>query len=319
MTAHALASIDQNLISLGELDALAKKYIKQSLSESTRKFYAIDFRIFSKWCESLGLMALPATPETTARFLAAQVALGIKPATLVRRLAAIRMSHDIKGYTSPTQHKGVKAVLKGIKREKGLAQNKKSPATIERIKKMITHCPETLIGIRDKALLLLGFAGAFRRSELVALTIKDIERTPEGIKVMIRKSKGDQEGQGQMIAIPNGVHLRVVDALTAWLVAANITDGYLFRSIKKGGIIQSERLNDRSVPNIVKLYAAKAGLTADDFSGHSLRSGFITSSAYAGADLFKLMEVSRHKKPETVMGYVRESRLFDNHAGEKFL
>ena len=184
---------------------------------------------------------------------------------------------------------------------------------------MITHCPDTLARLRDKALLLLGFAGAFRRSELVALTINDIEHTPEGIKVTIRKSKTDQEGQGQTIAILNGIRFRVVDALTAWLYMANITEGHLFRSIKKGDHVQSMPLTDRSVANIVKQYAKKAGLTVNDFRGHSLRVGFITSGTAAGADLFKLMEISRHKKPETIIGYVRESKLFENHAGEKFL
>ncbi|HEU5366665.1 MAG TPA: site-specific integrase [Hanamia sp.] len=310
---------DQQLIAQAELDTLAKNYIQQSLSASTRKFYSIDLGIFAQWCDSLGLIPLPSTPDTVARFLAAQASLGIKPATLIRRLAAIRMAHEMQGYATPTQHKGVKAVLKGIKREKGIAQKKKAPATAERIEHMIAYCSDTLTGLRDKALLLLGFAGAFRRSELVALKVNDIERTPEGIKVTIRKSKTDQEGQGQMIAILNGSRLRVVDALMAWLDAANITEGYLFRPIKKGGKVQLTGLTDRSVANIVKFYAGKLGLTVDDFSGHSLRSGFITSGAAAGADLFKLMEVSRHKKPETIIGYVRESKLFENHAGEKFL
>jgi site-specific recombinase XerD len=310
---------EQQLLDKTKLDDLTKNYMQQSLSPSTRKFYRIDFGIFSRWCESLGLIALPATPDTIARFLAAQASNDIKPATLIRRLAAIRMAHEAQGYATPTQHKGVKAVLKGIKREKGVAQKKKAPATAERIESMIAHCPDTLAGRRDKALLLLGFAGAFRRSELVALTVNDIERTPEGIKVTIRKSKTDQEGEGQVIAIPNGTRFRGVDSLMAWLDAANITEGYLFRPIKKGGLVQTMALTDRSVASIVKLYAGKAGLTVDDFSGHSLRSGFITSGAAAGADLFKLMEVSRHKKPETVIGYVRESKLFENHAGEKFL
>lgn len=184
---------------------------------------------------------------------------------------------------------------------------------------IIAHCPDTLTGIRDRALLLLGFAGAFRRSELVALEVNDIERTPEGIKITIHKSKTDQEGQGQVIAIPNGVNFRVVDALMSWLNAAGITEGALFRSIKKGGAIQTAALTSRSVANIVKQYAGLAGLTVDDFSGHSLRAGFITSGAEAGADLFKLMEVSRHTHPKTVMGYVRNAQLFDNHAGAEFL
>lgn len=311
---------NQKLMDIKKLDEEALHYIQKAISESTLKFYKIDFRIFTKWCDDFGVVPLPATPETVARFLAAQASNSIKPATLIRRLAAIRMFHEMAGHLSPTEHKGVKGVLKGIKREKGVFQRKKAPATAGRIENMIAHCDtNTLIGLRDKALLLLGFAGAFRRSELVALTVKDIERTPEGIKVIVRKSKTDQEGQGQMVAILNGSRFRVVDSLLAWLSAANINDGYLFRHIKKGGHVQPMALTDRSVATIVKNYASKAGLMVDDFSGHSLRSGFITSGAQAGADLFKLMEVSRHKKPETVMGYVREANLFENHAGEKFL
>lgn len=302
-----------------KLDELIRDYMKKALSPSTVKFYGIDLRIFSQWCESMELQTLPATPDTVARFLAQQTSSGIKPATLTRRLAAIRMAHEANGFANPTQHKGVKAVFKGIKREKGTSQDKKAPLTAERMTAMITHCPNTLTGLRDKALLLLGFAGAFRRSELVALMVNDLERTPEGIKIKIRKSKTDQEGQGQVIAIPNGTNFRVVDVLTTWLNTANITEGALFRSIKKGGALQPTALTSRSVANIVKQYAGLAGLTVDDFSGHSLRAGFITSGAEAGADLFKLMEVSRHTHPKTVMGYVRNAKLFDNHAGERFL
>ena len=317
----AITKSNQEIIAKehAKLDELIRDYMKKALSPSTVKFYSIDLRIFSEWCASMELQPLPATPDTVARFLAQQASSGIKPATLIRRLATIRMAHEANGHANPTQHKGVKAVFKGIKREKGTAQDKKAPATAERIAAMITHCPETLTGLRDKALLLIGFAGAFRRSELVALTVEDIERTPEGIKVTIRKSKTDQEGQGQVIAIPNGANFRVVDALMEWLKAANITEGALFRSIKKGGAIQAGALTSRSVANIVKQFAGLAGLTVEDFSGHSLRAGFITSGAENGADLFKLMEVSRHKHPKTIMGYVRESKLFDNHAGAGFL
>lgn len=310
---------EQNLTVQQKLEAIAKSYIQQSLSLGTRKMYTSDLRVFAKWCKEHGQIVLPATPNTVMLFLAYEAKRGIKPATLVRRLAAIKMAHEASNYESPTQHKSVKVTLKGIKREQGTAPNKKAPITAERLTDMIAHCPDTLIGLRDKALLQLGFAGAFRRSELVALTCNDIERTPEGIKVTIRKSKTDQEGQGQIIAILNGTRFRVVDTLFTWLETANITKGNLFRSIKKGGHVQSLALTDRSVANIVKNYAHKAGLNIDDFSGHSLRSGFITSGAAAGADLFKLMEVSRHKKPETVMGYVREKKLFENHAGEGFL
>jgi len=307
-------------LALAELDSQTREYIRNALSSSTHRLYKSDFRQFSEWCASHNLQALPALPETVARFLSFEAGRGIKPSTLIRRVAAIRMFHEANGNPSPTQHRGVKATIKGIRREKGSAQRKKAPATAERVAAMVAFCDlNTLTGLRDRALLLLGFSGAFRRSELVALQVNDIERTPEGIKVTIRRSKTDQEGQGQMVAILNGTNFRAVDALMAWLDAAVITDGHIFRPVNKWNQVRPAGLTGESVALTVKRYASKAGLTVDDFSGHSLRAGFITSGAAAGADLFKLMEVSRHRKPETVMGYVRESRLFENHAGEKFL
>jgi site-specific recombinase XerD len=312
-------STDQKL-ALAELDSQTREYIRNALSSSTHRLYKSDFRQFAGWCASHGLAPLPALPETVARFLSFEAGRGIKPSTLIRRVAAIRMFHEASGNPSPTQHRGVKAAMKGIRREKGSAQRKKAPATAGRVAAMVAHCDlDTLTGLRDRALLLLGFAGAFRRSELVALRVDDIERTPEGIKVSIRRSKTDQEGMGQVVAILNGAHLWAVDALMAWLSAAGITGGHIFRPINKWNQVRPAGLTGESVALTVKKYASKAGLTVKDFSGHSLRAGFITSGAAAGADLFKLMEVSRHRKPETVMGYVRESRLFENHAGEKFL
>ena len=310
---------ETKLASIARLEELTKNYAQQSLSFSTRKFYAIDCRIFANWCKSHQFEVMPALSQVAAAFIADQAANGIAPSTLNRRLAAIKLAHESAGYESPTKDKLVQATMSGIKRASQRVKVKKSPATAERIESMIAYCPETLPGLRDKALLLLGFGGAFRRSELVALTINDIERTPEGIKVTIRKSKTDQEGKGHAIAIPNGAHFRIVDVLLAWLKAANITDGHLFRSIKKGSKVQTKALTDRSVANIVKHYANKAGFTVDDFSGHSLRSGFLTSAARAGASPFKMMEISRHKSIETLAAYIRSENLFAEHAGEKFL
>ena len=318
MTDNELA-IKESENKSSELAHHVKEFLYNSVSESTRKFYRIDFNIFRAWCESVNAEFMPATHSTVCGFLSVQAMSGIRPSTLVRRLASIKMAHESFNFDNPTKHPTVKAVLKGIKRTYGIDRDKKAPVTVERLKSMIDFCPDTLTGLRDKALLLLGFAGAFRRSELVSLTLKDIERTPEGIKVTIRKSKGDQEGKGQTIAIPNGTRFRVVDTLYNWFNQSCITDGHLFRAINKGGKVNLFPLSTRTVARIVKQYAGKAGLNVDNFSGHSLRSGFITSGANAGADIFKLMEVSRHKNPETVIGYVRESKLFENHAGEKFL
>lgn len=298
----------------------AKSYIKNSFSKNTLKFYAIDWKIFFNWCESNKLSPLPASSEAICLFLTDQTINHNKaPATLIRRLAAIRLAHLSEGHQSQTKHPTVLRVMRGIRRTTKHEVKKKSSATVDRIEAMIEHCPNTITGLRDKALLLLGFAGAFRRSELVALTFKDIERTDDGIKVIIRRSKTDQEGKGYTLAIPNGTRLRIVDALFHWLKAANITEGYLFRPIRKGGKVQQSALSDRAVANLVKFYAGKAGLNVDKFGGHSLRAGFITSAAKAGASIIKMMEVSRHTNINILSGYIRNENLFENHAGEKFL
>jgi site-specific recombinase XerD len=315
---------DNELVIKQSNDALAltkenKEFIYCSVAASTQKVYRSDFNIFRVWCESLNHQWMPAFPQVISQFLTEQAISGIKPSTLSRRLAAIKMACKAWECPDPTEHHIVKSTIKGIKRAKGTRVNKKSPVTAERLATMFENIPSNLIGLRDRALLLLGFAGAFRRSELVALTLNDIERTPEGIKVLIRKSKGDQEGKGQVVPILNGTRFRVADTLYSWLKEAHITEGFLFRRIRRGSNVQKNGLTPHAVAEIVKRYAILAGLNPDSFSGHSLRAGFITSGANAGADLFKLMEISRHKKPETIIGYVRESKLFDNHAGEKFL
>ena len=172
---------------------------------------------------------------------------------------------------------------------------------------------------RDRALLLLGFAGALRRSELVALQVEDLAVLPQGLKVTIRRSKTDQEGAGQVIAIMRGeVHCPVA-AVQDWLQAAAITTGPVLRRVRKGGCVGDEGLSDRSVANLVKDYAERAGFKAEDFSGHSLRAGFLTSAAEAGAGVLKLVEVSRHRSLDTVRGYVRSAELFNDHAGQGLL
>jgi integrase len=160
-------------------------------------------------------------------------------------------------------------------------------------------------GKRDRALILLGMAGAFRRSELVALDVEDLAFTDKGLDVTIRRSKTDQEGQGYTGAIPTGESLRPVAAVRASLDAAAITEGPLFRPVNKGGAVSAERLTGWAVAKIVKGYAERAGLDADDFSGHSLRAGFVTSAAERGADLNRIMDQTRHIDPRTMRKYIR--------------
>jgi site-specific recombinase XerD len=192
--------------------------------------------------------------------------------------------------------------------------------TADRLADMLAHVPaHTLAGKRDRALLTLGFAAALRRSELVALNVEDIEETAEGLRVTIRRSKTDQAGAGYVIAVPAGLRLRPAEALRTWIAAAGIAIGSLFRSVNKAGRISVEGLTGRTVADLVKRYAGAAGFDAAEFSGHSLRAGFLTSAANAGATVFKMQAVSRHKSIEVLSGYVRDAEAFKNHAGSAFL
>jgi len=298
----------------------ALAFAEQEKSAGTRRAYRSDWQIFTAWCGARGLEALPATPETVALFLSSEAMAGVKASTIGRRAAAIGYVHKLAGYRDPPSGaEAVKAVMRGIRRAIGTAPVQKAPATADLIGEMLKRCPDTLAGKRDRALLALGFAGAFRRSELVALEVADIAEVPDGLRVTIRHSKTDQEGAGQEVAIPRGYRLRPVEAVQMWRGAAEINSGPLFRPVLKGGRLQSEPLTDRSVAKIVKRYAELAGLDPAQFAGHSLRSGFLTSAAESGAAVFKMMEVSRHKSVDVLRGYIRRADLFREHAGASFL
>jgi site-specific recombinase XerD len=299
--------------------AAAVDYARSEKSPATRKAYGTDFRLFKAWCDGKGAQALPAAPETVAAFLAAEAEAGVRPSTLGRRVAAIRYAHKLASLATPTDAEGVKATLRGIRRSVGAAKVRKAPALAERVKAMVAASPDTLAGKRDRALILLGFAGAFRRSELVALDVADIKESDAGLRVTIQHSKTDQDGEGATIAIARGAVACPVRALRAWLDAAGIETGALFRPVNKSGGVANTRLTDRSVANIVKAMAGSVGLDASAFSGHSLRAGFLTSAASNGASIFKMMDVSRHKSVDTMRGYVRDAELFKDHAGAGLL
>lgn len=286
---------------------------------STRKAYGTDFRLFRAWCDAKGVSALAAAPETVAAYLAAESG-AMRPSTLGRRLAAVRYAHKLAGLPLPTDAEGVKATMRGIRRTLGSARVRKAPAVAAKMLGMVAAAPVNLAGLPDRALLLLGFAGAFRRLELVALDVADVEETDDaGLRVTIRHSKTDQEGQGVKIAIARGDVACPVKALREWLSSAGIEAAPPFRPINKAGRVAQARLTDRSVANIVKAYAERAGFDASTFSGHSLRSGFLTSAAANGASIFKMMDVSRHRSVETLRGYVRDAELFKDHAGAGLL
>ena len=297
----------------------AKAYAGAARSTRTMKAYASAFALFTTWCREAGANSMPADALTVAAYVAHLADTGRKPATIDLHVAAIGAVHRAGGFDNPTGSEAVKATLRGARRALGTRQVRKAPATAETLRKILRKTPDTLVGKRDRALLLLGFAAALRRSELVALDVADLERVPDGIIVHVRRSKTDQEGKGQEIAVPRGAKLKPCESLDAWLKAAGITVGPVFRSIGKGGRVSAERLTDRSVANIVKRYAEAAGLDATLFSGHSLRAGFVTSALAAGADVLKVMHITRHTAVTTLQKYDRRARAFDDHAGRKFL
>jgi site-specific recombinase XerD len=292
----------------------ARSFANAEKAAATRRAYGTDFMLFRTWCEERQLDAVPASPTTVAAFLAYEANRNVKASTIGRRTAAIRYAHKLAGLATPTDDELVKATVRGIRRTLGTAKTKKAPATAERLLAMAANTGLGLKGLRNRALLLLGFAGAFRRSELVALNLEDIEETSDGIKITIRHSKTDQEGAGQTIAIPFAKIACPVVALKEWIAVAGIRSGAIFRSVNRHGHL-GERLTDQSVSDIVKEHAARLRLDPDQYAGHSLRAGFLTSAASRGASIFKMMDVSRHRSVDTLRGYVRDAELFKDHAG----
>jgi integrase len=260
-----------------------------------------------------------------AAYLAELADQGRSVSTVQQRAAAIRWAHEAQGHESPTTHKGVRATLKGIRRELGVAPSKKSAATVERVASMVGRLDRSTVkGKRDAALLLLGFASAMRRSELVGLEVGDVEPVSGGLLVTLRRSKTDQEGQGHKRAIPHGrtPELCPVKALEDWLEVAGIEEGPVFRSVSRHGTV-GKSLSGRAVALVVKEHAGAAGLDAADFGAHSLRAGFITSAITSAAERGKrterIMDHTGHQSLATVRGYMRPVDAFADHAGEGLL
>ena len=296
----------------------ARKYLANSKSARTRKAYRSDLKHFTAFCESQNVSALPATPTTVAAYLVMLAEAGRKPATMSRRLAAISKAHSAAQVDSPasTKHAVVKEVWAGIRRTIGTAQTTKAAATTEYVKQMLAQVPSTLTGLRDRALILLCFAGGMRRSEVVALTIGDVAYVPEGLVITIRGSKTDQERAGQKVAIALGKNAETcpVRSLRAWLLKGGITSGALFRGVTRWGKVQTEALTDQVVATLVKKYARLAGLDDSLFSGHSLRAGLATSaSKIVGVDERIIMKQTRHKSEAMVRRYIRDGSLFSQN------
>ncbi|WP_082167442.1 site-specific integrase, partial [Methylobacterium aquaticum] len=276
-----------------EAASLVEAYQRASKADATVRAYRSDAAAFTAWCARYGFRSLPASPEAVAGFLVAEAEAGRAASTIGRRLAAIKYAHRLARQPDPTDDEAVRATMKGIRRKVGTAPDQKAAATADIVTAMLMRVPDTLTGKRDKALLALGFAGAFRRSELVALDVADLREDPEGLWVLVRRSKVDQEGAGFEKAIPHGRFIKPVALLRDWLDAAGITEGPVFRPVSRSGRVRANaensgiapRLTTQAVADIVKRYATAAGLDAATFGAHSLRAGYITTAAERGADL----------------------------------
>jgi site-specific recombinase XerD len=301
---------------------LATDFARASKAKSTQAAYASDFRIFDLWCRERALNSLPAAPATVCAFLAAQAGLGKRASTLSRRLASIKYFHGIAREPSPTGDETIKATLSGIRRSIGSAPVRKRAATSDIVLGMVgTAGNQTLRQLRDRAILLVGFASAMRRSEIVALDVEHLEWTAEGVRVRICKSKTDQEGVGGSVAVPKGETACPVAALRAWLDASGIVEGAVFRRIRnrRNQRVIADRLSGRVVAEIVKKNAARLGFDASTFGAHSLRSGLVTSAVKRGVNLLKICDQTRHKSVEMLRVYCRDAELFNGNAAAGLL
>lgn len=295
----------QSIADVHAADQRAAIYLKASLCESTKRAYNADLAHFATWGG-----AIPGSSELVARYLAAHGDI-LSPFTLARRLVAIGKAHEARNLANPCDTELVRSVLRGIRRVHGAAQRQVDPLLREDVLAVIDSLPPTFKAVRDRALLLVGFAGALRRSELVGLNVEDVKFVPEGLILCLRRSKTDQEGEGRNIGIPYARSRACpVKALRMWLERAAITSGPIFRGVAKGGHIQPAAMTSQSVALVIKKYAAGIGLDPCKFSGHSLRAGLITSAAKLGVSAWKIRAQSGHRSESMLARYIRDGELF---------
>lgn len=301
------------------LRAQAAAIFRSAKAASTLRAYDHDWQHFRDWCQRNSLGALPATSETVILYgtdLTKNE--GRKWNTLSRRLAAISQLHQQAGFASPTKHWAVKQFLAGLRRELGTAPIRKKPVLVDDLKEILRQIPDSVLGKRDRALVLLGFTGAFRRSELVGLDVEDIETERAGLVVHVRHSKTDQEGQGRRTGIPRGSDEATCPAraMEAWREVAGIESGPLFRPVNRHGQVLGKRLSGEGVAIVVKRYVERLGYDPAQFAGHSLRAGLATSAAAAGKTERAIMNQTGHRSVTMVRRYIREGNLFRDNAAE---
>ena len=296
--------------------------LKNSKSNNTLRAYRSDFKDFATFCVKHGLNSLPTDVKTLSIYLT-HLSKNSKISTLRRRLVSISMVHKLKGHYLDTKHPIIVENLMGIRRVKGSIQKGKKPLLINHLKVIIKVINEQKIDeikkLRDKSIILIGFGGGFRRSELISIDHEDLEFVPEGLKINIKRSKTDQFGEGMIKGLPyfnNEIYCPIVN-LKKWIDASQIKSGPIFRRFSKGLTLTNKRLTDQTVVLLIKEYLKLAGIENTNFAGHSLRSGFATVAAESGADERSIMAMTGHKSTQMVRRYIKEANLFKNNALNK--
>jgi len=297
--------------------------LQNSKAINTVRAYKSDFKDFTLFCAKNGFKPLPSEPKIVSLYLTNLSANEAKMSTLKRRLVSIGVIHKLKGHYLDTKHPIIIENLMGIKRVKGSIQKGKKPILINHLKSIINVIDQQEINeikkSRDKTIVLVGFGGGFRRTELISINHEDLEFVPEGVKITLKRSKTDQFGEGMVKGLPyfsNELYCPVIN-IKKWLELSNIKSGPIFRRFVKGSVLTNNRLTDQSVVLIIKDYLNLAGIENKNYSGHSLRSGFATVAAESGADERSIMAMTGHKTTQMVRRYIREANIFKNNALSK--
>ena len=293
-----------------ERAARARRYVEASKSENTRRSYESHMNDFKAFCAERGYAALPALPASVVDYLTFLADIGAKFSTIQVKASAISYAHRVAKQPNPIKAIEVQETMRGIRRVVGMAQQGKAPLVLDDIRRLIDQLPEGLRGDRDKAILLVGFGGAFRRSELVAITVADIKFERDRAVIHLRQSKTDQEGRGMTKILPvlNDAPGRLcpVAALKNWMAAASITEGVVFRPISRYGTVLNRIMNPQEIARITKKYCKLAGLDEALFSGHSLRAGYVTEAADHDQPLWKIKQQTGHKSDQVLQRYIRD-------------
>ena len=296
--------------------------LKNSKANNTLRAYKSDFKDFGAFCAKHGFNSLPTEPKIISLYLT-HLSKNSKISTLRRRIVSISMVHRLKGHYLDTKHPVIIENLMGIKRIKGSIQRGKKPILINHLKSIINVIDQQetseIKKSRDKTIILTGFGGGFRRTELISIDHEDLEFVTEGVKITIKRSKTDQFGEGMVKGLPyfsNQLYCPVIN-LKKWLELSNIKSGPIFRRFAKGSVLTNNRLTDQSVVLLIKDYLNLAGIENKNYSGHSLRSGFATAAAESGADERSIMAMTGHKTTQMVRRYIREANIFKNNALSK--